>query len=416
MKKEKIAFVVVRYGVGVNGGAEYHCRMLAERLTDDYDVEVLTTCVQDYINGGNTVTAKTEIINGVLVRRFEAAPIDNIPEKVYKKKAKPVRRLRMLLYHIHCLRFISYFMPIWKFLTKEEEESMKRSVFYSQELNDFIKLHKDTYKVFIALTIDYAPFYYTALHAGEKTIAIPTMHYTKDSFRALLTKAFSKLAYVGFNTEAEMDLAKNVFGEALKNYGIISVGIEEVQPASWELTQKKYDLPTDYLLYVGRVDPGKMGSIFQYFMAYKKKFPQSTLKLVLVGGLNLDKKKLQHPDVIYTGFVSDEEKMVILQHAKVTVNPSKYESLSLILLEALSQGKMMLVNGRCKVLKEHCKPSGYAADYYMNEKQFVNKLHTIESSENLRKQKAQLGKQYVAKNYDWKLIMHRLRSAINSIS
>ena len=32
MKKEKVAFVVVRYGKNINGGAEYHCQMLAERL------------------------------------------------------------------------------------------------------------------------------------------------------------------------------------------------------------------------------------------------------------------------------------------------------------------------------------------------------------------------------------------------
>ena len=39
MKKEKVAFVVVRYGKNINGGAEYHCQMLAERLVSDYDVE-----------------------------------------------------------------------------------------------------------------------------------------------------------------------------------------------------------------------------------------------------------------------------------------------------------------------------------------------------------------------------------------
>ena len=51
--KKKIAFVVVRYGKEINGGAEYHCRMLAERLVDKYDVEVLTTCVRNYLKGTN---------------------------------------------------------------------------------------------------------------------------------------------------------------------------------------------------------------------------------------------------------------------------------------------------------------------------------------------------------------------------
>lgn len=53
MSKENIAFVVVRYGLNINGGAEYHCRMLAERLTNDYNVEVLTTCVDNYRTGEN---------------------------------------------------------------------------------------------------------------------------------------------------------------------------------------------------------------------------------------------------------------------------------------------------------------------------------------------------------------------------
>lgn len=414
MEKDKIAFVVVRYGKDINGGAEYHCRMLAERLTKDYDVEVLTTCVKDYGKGGNEYVEGGEDVNGVKVRRFMVDPIPDGPEWKYLQKAKPVRRLRMFLFRIGCLRLFSYFMPVWSYKRQEELESLKRCVFYSTHLHRFIEKNKASYKAFVAFTIDYTPFYYTAILAGEKTIAIPTMHYTKHSFRGILTEAFSKLAYVGFNTSAELNLGKRVFGKAMKKCGVISVGVEEPQAASWDLTQKKYNLPTDYLLYVGRVDPDKIGSVFQYFIAYKKKFPLSVLKLVLVGGLNFEHKPFQHPDVVYTGFVSDEEKMVILQHAKVTINPSKYESLSLILLEALNQERMMLVNGHCKVLKGHCKQSGYAADYYMNEKQFISKLHRIVSSEELRKQKGVLGKQYVMANYNWEVIMTRLKQVIES--
>ena len=93
MGKDKIAFVVVRYGADINGGAEYHCRMLAERLVDDYDVEVLTTCVKDYMKGGNDIAEGAEYINRVMVRRFKVDPIRDMSETEYLKRAKPVRRL-----------------------------------------------------------------------------------------------------------------------------------------------------------------------------------------------------------------------------------------------------------------------------------------------------------------------------------
>lgn len=38
--RAKVVFVVTGYGENVNGGVEQHCKMLAERLVPDYDVEV----------------------------------------------------------------------------------------------------------------------------------------------------------------------------------------------------------------------------------------------------------------------------------------------------------------------------------------------------------------------------------------
>ena len=39
----KVAFVVQRYGLEINGGAELHCRWVAEHMNKHWDVEVLTT-------------------------------------------------------------------------------------------------------------------------------------------------------------------------------------------------------------------------------------------------------------------------------------------------------------------------------------------------------------------------------------
>ena len=105
MKKEKVAFVVVRYGKNINGGAEYHCQMLAERLVSDYDVEVLTTCVRDVATGENIYPEGEEEWNGVVIRRFRTNPVQREKERYFAKKAKPARKLRQFLFNLGILSY-----------------------------------------------------------------------------------------------------------------------------------------------------------------------------------------------------------------------------------------------------------------------------------------------------------------------
>lgn len=410
---EKIAFVVVRYGKEINGGAEFHCKMLAERLTGLYHVEVLTTCVKNYVTGDNEFPEGEETINGVLVRRFKADPIHKERMYSYARRAKRGRKLRKFLYQSRLLALVSCFCPVWTYRKEHEINALNSNVFYSSSLFSFIKGHKEEYKAFIPISLDYPQMYYTALYAPEKTLVIPTMHYHGISFRSILTEVFTKVAYVGFNTHAEEKLARRIFGPRMSRHGIISVGIETTPPADWTTTCAKYGLPSEYLLYVGRVDRNKLHHIFDYFVAYKETYKDSPLKLVMVGALFTE--AFEHPDIIYTGFVDEHEKTALIQHAKIVVNPSKYESLSLILLEAMSQKKPVLVNGLCNVLKEHCKKSKRAALAYFNKRDFIKKLRRMDASEPLRTEMGEKGAAYVQKNYNWETILKRLTTVIEYI-
>lgn len=411
--KEKVAFVVIRYGQDMNGGAEQHCRMLAERLVSDYDVEVLTTCVKDYVKGTNELPEGEEWCGDVLVRRFPVAPIRPDLHKEYERAAKVSRRLRKHLYQLGLLKFIASIYPVWTYNAETEHKYMQSHPLYSPALVSYIQCYKEEYKAIIPITMVYPPVYYASLYATERVILIPTMHYEGSTFRSIQTDVFTKVAYIGFNTTAEQKLAKKIFGYRMSTHGIISVGIENSVDADWRTTQIKYNLPEEYLLFVGRIDKGKLDHIIQYYLDYKKRYSDSKLKLVLVGGLFSE--PCTHPDIYYTGFVSEAEKYSIIQHAKVFVNPSKFESLSLILLEGMSRGKAMLVNGKCAVLKEHCIKSGGAAFYYKGKRDFISKLHYIEDSDELRTAMGRKGKEYVAENYDWEMIMNRLKKVIESI-
>lgn len=413
MCKKKIAFITIRYGEGINGGAEYHCRMLAERLVNDYDVEALTTCVRDYHSGINELPEGEEIIKGVLVRRFKAEPIDEKKHKQHSKEEKPARKWRRFLFRLGLLKHIASLFPVWQYKREAELKAFLSYPFYSPDMRMHIQENKDRYKVFIPFNMAESTTFFAAMDVPKKTILIPTMHNQGIFFKAAQTEVMTKVAYVGFNTESEQRLAENVFGKHLSPHSIISTGIETPKPAPWPETQEKYKLPDNYLLYMGRVDSGKLGDIFSYFTTYKTKHPLSSLHLVLVGGIRYKQKPFQRDDVIYTGFVSDAEKMAILQHAAIVVNPSKFESLSLILLEAMSQEKPVLVNGKCDVLKEHCEKSNFAAFYYKNRKDFVRRLQDMEDSEELRLQMGKKGREYVEQNYNWPLIIKRLTQVID---
>src|SRR5207342_3127991 len=72
-RRVRLAFVVQRYGPEVVGGAELHCRWVAEHLAARHEVEVLTTTATDYLTWENVLPEGVHHINGVQVRRFPVA-------------------------------------------------------------------------------------------------------------------------------------------------------------------------------------------------------------------------------------------------------------------------------------------------------------------------------------------------------
>ena len=58
----------------------------------------------------------------------------------------------------------------------------------------------------------------------------------------------------------------------------------------------------------------------------------------------------EHPDLIALGFVNKQTKWDALFACDLLVVPSRYESLSVVLLEAWSIGKTVLVSGSCEVI------------------------------------------------------------------
>ncbi|MFZ4863551.1 glycosyltransferase [Sphingobacterium sp. Mn56C] len=411
---ERICFLVCQYGMEVNGGAEYHCRMLAERLKDDYHVDVLTSKMINYHSFEPFYSNNNEMLNGVNIIRFDCEPYNDKLFKNFKKKTKITRKFRRTLFRMGILKYVANLFPIWSWGLKTEEELAKHHGFYSPQMLEYLEKNKDKYKAIIPISYHNPHAIFGSRIAPEKTILIPTIHNESDAFRGIQTKLFTSVKHIAFNTEEEENLSRNIYGKHMSASSIVAVGIETdfEQTVSEDSIRQKFNLPPRYIHYFGRICDSKMDKLIPWFVNYKKQYP-SDIKLVLTG--RIFQKKVNLPDIQYTGFVSDEEKIVLIKNATLIINPSKNESLSLLLLEAMNLGKTVIVNSKSDVMKGHALKSGFATEYYLKEKDFQKVLNKYLDNPELIEKNKERAKNYVKTNYHWPNILNRLKILIDSM-
>jgi len=109
--------------------------------------------------------------------------------------------------------------------------------------------------------------------------------------------------------------------------------------------KKNFGITGEYLLFIGMIEPRK--NLHTLILAFDKFIQQkSSYQLVIAGpkGWHYDSifKAVEdlglQDKIIFTGYVSDEEKTILLKNAKIFVYPSIYEGFGLPVLEALSMG------------------------------------------------------------------------------
>ena len=388
---KKIAFVCQRYGLEVNGGAELHCRQLAERLNEFYDVEVLTTCAIDYITWENEYPGGEEMINEVLVRRF---PVD-FP--------RDIKMFNALSGEVFSNKMHS---------SKQEEEWLRAQGPVSGAMLSFIQENYREYQAVIFMTYLYYPTSVGILIDIPNKLLIPTAHDEPPIYLRHYKKVFKAPKGIIYNTIEEQQFIQNRFGNADIPSVICGVGVDAPEPDALPSAEACFGIKDEYITYVGRIDESKgCKELFRYFREYKRKHPGS-LKLVLAGKAVMDVPR--DPDIISLGFVSDEEKFALMRDARCLVLASEFESLSMVVLESMIMGRPVLVNGKCLVLRGHCTKSN-AGLYFENYAEFEGALSYLLSHPEQYEQMRENGKRYVRENYDWDVILEKIRGMIESL-
>lgn len=392
---KKVAFVVQRYGAEVNGGAETLARQMAEHLNKEYDVSVLTTKALDYITWEDYYKEDYEVINQVRVRRFPVDKPRNIKE--FSRLCKKV-------------------LDNEKHTLAMEEEWFDKQGPYSPGLIQYIKDNKDNYDVFIFMTY----LYYTTVKGlpvvKDKAVLIPTAHDEAPVYLKIFREIFNMPRGIFYLTHEECEFTQKLFNNSniINNNGYGGSGIEIPDSVNADFIKDKYGIE-DYIVYAGRIDVSKgCKELFKYFKKYKR-HNKNNLKLVLIG-----KEVMRVPhnsNIISLGFVSEQEKYDVMAGARALIMPSAFESLSIVVLEALGLGIPVICNGKCDVLKGHCKRSG-AGIAYEDYRQFeaaINRvINEIGSDEDLCRTIRNNAMEYVRNNYTWDIIMKRFNEVIEA--
>ena len=388
--KNKILFVVQRYGLEVNGGSEAYCRQIAEKLSSIYDVSVLTTCAEDYVTWENKYQEGIEKINDITVIRKKV-----VEPRTQKKFSKATDIINFdkenLLSGI---------------------EWQKAQGPYSLELLNYLSNHKEEYDVIIYMTYLYFTTYFGIQIAPEKSILIPTAHDEPPIYFGIFNSIFHLPRCILYLTNSEKNFVTKKFHNNYVNSDIVGVGIDIEKDVENINLKDRFHIEDEYLIYLGRIDEAKgCKNMIAYFLEYKAKY-NNNLKLALAGktAMNIPVNN----DILNLGFVSEIEKINLLKNSKALILPSEFESLSLSTLEAMYFGIPVLVNGKCDVLKDHAILSK-AGLYYMNKLEFIESLAYIDENPEIMKKMGENGVLYVEKNYRWDVVIEKYKNAIEEV-
>ena len=385
-----IAFVVQRYGLEINGGAELHCRWVAEHMRKYIPVEVLTSCAYDYVTWRNHYPEGEEVINDIRVRRFPVT-----------KPRRPERFGRLqnyILEHEH--------------REKDELAWLEEEGPTSPKLIHFIRKHESDYDYFIFFSYRYYHAYWGIHTVPGKSILVPTAEHDPVIHLKIFRDLFRMPRAFIYNSEEERVMIQTLSRNQSVPGLVVGVGTEVPSSFSAERFRQKHGVDGPYMIYVGRIDQNKgCPYLFDHFLRFKKD-TGSDIKLVLIGNTVL--KIPSHPDVRHLGFLPEEDKFDALSGAELLVMPSFYESLSMVTLEAWALGRAVLANAHCEVLKGQCQRSNGGL-YYENYPEFREVLKLLLASPRLRAVLGENGKAYYDANYTWDIIEKKYLAIMNEL-
>jgi glycosyltransferase involved in cell wall biosynthesis len=386
-----IRFVIPWYG-DIPGGAERKCRRTAEELAArGHRVEAWTTTIREFASNWNIPyhpEGSTET-NGVTVRRFRADVTDHT-------------------------RFISLNQKVLAGATLDEQEE-RDFLAHSVNSRRLVKaLSEEPAEATFVIPYCFGLTVQAAYADPARTWMIPCFHDEGYARFRIYGDLFPRLAGLVLHTRAEADLISELHPTPAAALRVLGEGVNVDLSGDRPRFIDRYDLPGRPLLYLGRKDEAKNApELLRFFGYYRTRYPDSPLRLVMVGPGGVDIPTGLQPWVNDLGFIPREDVLDALAAAELLVQPSLHESFSLVLMESWTFGKPALVNAGCEVTRQAVE----AADgglWYEGYPLFEAALQRLERDEGLRAALGEQGRRYVTANFTWPRIVERYEALLAS--
>ena len=390
MKRHNFLFIIQRYGLAIDGGAELYCRWLAEHLSKFHNITILTTCASSYITWENNFKPGLDYVNGIKVIRCEVDQVrdieffNRITDEILNNAHNP----------------------------EDEDEWLKAQGPHSSDLITFIKNTHADFDLLFFFTYLYEPTVLGTQLAPGKCILIPTAHDEPVAYLKIYRDLFQRIEGLLYLTSAEQNFVELTFPVQGKPSLLLGTGVDIPDSTVSESDiRTKYKIPDRFLLYIGRVEAGKgcqeLISFFRNFIEQTK----LNVKLVLAGKQHL----ICEEDALVklVGYIPDEDIKPLIEAAELIIVPSRFESLSILLLQGFASKKPVLVNGHCPVLLDHIIKSNGGL-YYMDKNEFIFALDLLLHRKEIRDKLGSNGSQYIKNNYSWNSVEAKFNEFIRN--
>jgi glycosyltransferase involved in cell wall biosynthesis len=376
----KLLFVIQRYGAAIMGGAELHCRLVAEKLSANHSVEIATTCASDYLTWANDFEPGSEIVNGLSVHRFPVererpVSFDDLAYRVLNNHGSHAEQVEYLAAHgPYCPGLVHYL---------KTRHDIDRFIFFS-------------YRYWITR--------YGIEAIGSRAILVPTAEHDRVLYLPIHRNSFHLPCAIAYNSYEEKRLIERITGNTNVPGDIIGTGLPDAVPVETMKPLAELDLLDPYVLYIGRIERAKGCSalLANYLQCFRTM--DTVPELVLVGDKKMDIP--DHSRIRYLGTLSESEKQAVLNRALFLIMPSQFESLSMVLLEAWRVQKPVLCNGHCDVLRGQCRRSNGGL-YYRNSDEFLTAFELLLHRQDIRMKLGISGCNFYQSNYDWNVIINK---------